>query len=216
MSSNLRVLELLASRICHELVNPIGAIRNGMELIEEMNEEGQFQGEFLGEAIRLIDHSSDQAGRRLKIFRVAYGLAGGEQRGFSEVRQFLDDLYAGSRHRIEWPAAATLDPLSGRRGLVKALTNVLMLGAEALTHGGVLAVACNGDDRAGQIVVAAIGRPGRLNPELAAALAGELGPEVLTPRNVHAHLTGRFAENDGLRLSHYADGPERLVISIVW
>ena len=70
MDLDIRVVELLASRLCHDLVSPVGAIRNGLELIEEMNEDLDDGGEpnpaFMGEAIKLIDHSSlDRKSTRL-------------------------------------------------------------------------------------------------------------------------------------------------------
>ena len=60
---DMRVVELLCSRLCHELVSPVGAINNGVELIEEMG------AEMADEAIGLIAHSADQASRRLRLLR---------------------------------------------------------------------------------------------------------------------------------------------------
>ena len=78
---NPRVLELVSSRICHDLVSPVGAINNGVELIQELGEDAG------AEAMQLIAASAVQASARLKCFRLAYGAAGTDKNiGFREVK----------------------------------------------------------------------------------------------------------------------------------
>lgn len=214
MPLDIRVVELVAARLCHDLVSPVGAIRNGLELIEEMEDEPG--GGFFGEAIKLIDHSSEQANRRLRLFRLAYGLAGREQKGFGECREAVRGWVEGGRTGLNWPAGVPDDQLAFRRGLAKALTNVIVLADEALTHGGTITVSGGGTETMGALTVAAEGRPGALKPEAAAALAGTLPVAELTPRGVHAYLTGRFAEDDGYRVTATPAGPDRLLFGIAW
>src|SRR3954467_11382201 len=64
---DLRVLELLAARLCHELISPIGAIANGVELL------GEDDPEFVRDATALIGQSAKKAGQRLQFYRFAYG-----------------------------------------------------------------------------------------------------------------------------------------------
>lgn len=66
MQIDLRVLELLASKICHDLVSPVSAINNGVELIEDIG------GSVVDEAMKLIGDSATNASRRLRLFRIAY------------------------------------------------------------------------------------------------------------------------------------------------
>ncbi|WP_029008438.1 histidine phosphotransferase family protein [Azospirillum halopraeferens] len=214
MALDIHVLELLASRVCHDLVSPVGAIHNGLELIEEMEEEPA--SGFLGESIKLIEHSAGQAERRLKLFRLAYGMAGRDQRGFSEVRAAAGGWVEGSRTRLDWPPGAVPDALSGHAGIGKVLLNVIVLAEEALTHGGTITVAGEGSEEAGRITVTADGRPGALNPQAARALADPGAAADLTPRSVHAYMTGRFAETYGVRLSATPAGPDRLVFRLEW
>ena len=68
------VIELLASRICHDLVSPVGAINNGVEFMEEMGDDAEQRKEALG----LISHSASQASAKLMAFRIAYGSGGRE------------------------------------------------------------------------------------------------------------------------------------------
>lgn len=215
MPLDIRVIELLASRICHDLVSPVGAIRNGLELIEEM-EDDEPAGGFAGEAIKLIEHSSGQADRRLRVFRLAYGPAGREQKGFADTRAAAQGLLEGGRTRLDWPAGVPNDQLAFKRGAAKALLNVIILADEALTHGGTITVAASGDEQAGRFTITAAGRPGALKPEAADALQGNVAPADLSPRSIHAYMTGRFAEDDGYRIAATPSGPETLVFTVDW
>ncbi len=216
MTIDIRVLELLASKVCHDLVSPVGAIRNGLELIDEMQEDEDTApvAGFLGEAIKLIDHSSVQADRRLRVFRLAYGVAGRDQKGFGEARAAAAGWLDGGRTRLDWPDQVPGDGIALRRGVVKTLLNLVLLADEALTHGGLITVAGQGSAESGRLSVIAAGRPGALNPASAGALAGTAAE--LTPRTVHAYVTGRFAGDDGFRVAVIPDGPDRLVLTADW
>ncbi len=223
-----RVLELLASKLCHDLVSPVGAIRNGLELIEEMQEDAEgVDGEgvdgvaggvppgFLTEAVALIAHSSAQADRRLRVFRLAYGAAGRDQRGFADARQAAAGWLDGGRTTLDWTDASLPPALAERRGVAKLVLNMILLADEAMPYGGRIAVSGEGDGGVGRVVVTAHGRPGALTPDLEAALRGD-AVAALTPRSVHAFVTGRFAEDAGLRLSVAASGPDRLSLTAIW
>ncbi|PWC39600.1 histidine phosphotransferase family protein [Azospirillum sp. TSO35-2] len=218
---DLRVLELLASKLCHDLVSPVGAIRNGLELIEEMQDDedaggGPAIGGFLGEAVKLIDHSSGQADRRLRVFRLAYGVAGRDQKGFGDARAAAAGWVEGGRTRLDWPERVPNDMMAQRRGVVKLLLNLVLLADEALTHGGLVSVAAEGGEDKGRVTVTAAGRPGNLSADAAAALAGTVPAGGLTPRTIHAYLTGRLAESDGYRILVSPESTERLVFSAEW
>lgn len=217
MDLDIRVVELLASRFCHDLVSPVGAIRNGLELIEEMNgDDGEPNPAFLGEAIKLIDHASLQADRRLRVFRLAYGMAGHGPRGFADTRNAIQGWVEGSRIALDWPDSIPSERAAARAGIAKVLLNTLVLAGESLTHGGAVAVAGDGGPDGGGLTVTARGRPGGLSPEAAAALAGSTPPDGLTARTIHPYITGRFAEACGVRLSVAPAGPETLIFTLAW
>lgn len=216
MDLDIRVVELLASRLCHDLVSPVGAIRNGLELIEEMNEDEEPNPAFMGEAIKLIDHSSLQADRRLRVFRLAYGMAGREQKGFGDVRSAIQGWVEGSRTSLDWPAGVPSDWAAMRTGVVKVLLNTLVLAEESLTHGGTVSVGGEGSQDSGRLTITAKGRPGALTPEAEAALSGRAAADELTARTIHPYVTGRFAETYGVRLTAAAAGTETLVFTLEW
>lgn len=211
---DMRIVELMCSRLCHDLVSPVGAIRNGLELLEDMEEDG---GGFTGEAVDLIAHSAAHADRRLRLFRLAYGQAGRDVKDFEDIRVTAANWLEGSRTVLDWTAGALPSALLAKRGLAKTLLNVLMLADEALPTGGTLRVEGGGDATTGVVSVVAEGRSVRLIPEALDALAGEEGAEEdLSPRSVHAYATGRFAETFRLRLTFEPAGEGRGVFRLAW
>src|SRR5271154_3464814 len=98
MQIDMRVMELLASKLCHDLVSPVSAINNGVELIEDIG------GSVVEEAMKLIGDSAQHASRRLRLFRMAYGRAGSEDSlGVKDVRQTAEQYLAGGKSTLNWP-----------------------------------------------------------------------------------------------------------------
>lgn len=206
----LRTLELLCSRLCHDLISPVGAIRNGIEILEECDEGG---GDgFRGEAVQLINHAAGQADGRLRLFRLAYGQAGREAAGFADARVAAQAWFGAGRTKLDWPPGAVPESAAKRRGVVKALLNTLVLADETLTHGGVVAVS-GGEDR---LTVVAEGRPGTLNGELRAALEGRTTAVDLTPRAVHAFIAGVFLRASQINLTLEEQPGERVRFDLRW
>ena len=202
---DMRVVELLCSRLCHELVSPVGAINNGVELIEEMG------AEMADEAIGLIAHSADQASRRLRLLRLAYGTAGGDKTGLTEVAQAADGYFAGGKIKLEWPPGRIEQACRLQPGTAKVLLNLVILAEEALAYGGRIAVEPGRD---GNPVVSAAGRNAGLKAESAQALTGDIAIDSLTPRTVHAYVTGQFAQYLGLQVVASQDSPEVFAFSL--
>ncbi len=100
---DMRVAELLASRLCHDLVGPIGAVNNGMELLED---------EDLGmseDAIQLSASSARQAANLLQFYRLAYGMAGGRIGGdFGALQELAAGFLASTKTTLDWTAAQPL------------------------------------------------------------------------------------------------------------
>ncbi|MDD9929471.1 MAG: hypothetical protein OXR03_26890 [Rhodospirillaceae bacterium] len=84
---DLRISELLSSRLCHELASPVGAINNGIEMIEEFDES------MLPDALPLIGSSAKMVAARLAFYRMAYGAAGNQSIASFEDLVALADAY---------------------------------------------------------------------------------------------------------------------------
>ena len=210
----IRALELLCSRLCHDLISPVGAIRNGVEILEECGEAGG--GDFRGEAIQLIDHAAGQADGRLRLFRLAYGQAGGESVSFTDARAAAQAWFSSGRTKLIWPAGMPPDALAQRRGAVKAILNTLVLADEALTYGGVISVEGAGGVASGELTVSAEGRPGTLSDELRSALSGETSVADLKPRGVHAFIAGALLRSYGISVAVNETPGERVAFRLTW
>ena len=128
---NLDLPALIGSRICHDLISPIGAINNCLELL---NMAGT--GAAPGPELELIGQSVESASARIRFFRIAFGAAGEQTMGQGEVTSILRDLYAGSRVEIDWQITT---PQS--RNCVRMAFLALLCMETALHHGGRITVA---------------------------------------------------------------------------
>jgi histidine phosphotransferase ChpT len=182
-----RAVELLCSRLCHDLVGPVGAVNNGVELLDEA-------GVGDGEALDLIAGSAETAAARLRLYRLALGAAGG-QAGVAPAdgRAALEGWFRSGTVRLEWSVDLSAPPA----GLVKVILLTALLAEESLPRGGVVRV--QGDDRG--VSVSAIGTGAALRPEMLEVLAGRLGEDALGPRSVLSYVAPRFAAAYGIELT---------------
>ncbi|HKS87944.1 MAG TPA: histidine phosphotransferase family protein, partial [Stellaceae bacterium] len=133
-SVDLRVVELLASRLCHELIGPVAAIGNGVELLADEAPD------FVREAIALVGDSAKKANVRLQFYRFTYGFSGGGLAGPPPHLLALD-LFADSAIACDYGAAARTLPLEQQ----KLACAMLVTAGEALPRGGRLAVDVEAD-----------------------------------------------------------------------
>jgi histidine phosphotransferase ChpT len=124
---------LVGSRICHDLISPLGAIGNGVELIALSGQEPSPE-------ISLIAESVESANARIRFFRVAFGAAGEEQTiGAQEVQAIVEGLSRTGRHRVDWAAGGA------PRMEVKLAFLVILCLESALPWGGDIGVSRTGD-----------------------------------------------------------------------
>lgn len=186
-----RVAELMCSRLCHDLISPVGAINNGVELVSELGPADTV------EAMDLIADSGQRAAARLQLYRLAYGAAGGQSGlGLDEAAEAIRRYLSFTRLALgAFPSADTLpDPLPA--GTAKMIANSVLLAEECARIGGDLSVRAEG--RVVLFVVS--GRNADLPPDAAEALAGKTPPEDLTARTVQAYVAGQLATHYGFGL----------------
>lgn len=165
-----RIADLLGSRLCHDLISPIGAVCNGVELLG-MGPMGN-QPE-----LALINESIEAANYRIQFYRVAYGLASEDQHvTATEARRILAGVYKGARLRVEWAVADGMP-----RQQVKLAFLLIQCVEDALPYGGTLRITHNGM----YWRMEADGRTRPHDQELWAGLCAGEEPEELTPSKVH-------------------------------
>lgn len=194
MDINIRILEHLASKICHDLVSPVGAINNGVELIEDVG------GDVTEEAMKLIGDSAEQAARRLRLFRLAYGRAGGETAmTFKDARETIEAFLSGGKVKLSFAPDFPSPGLTDAPGALKIMLNMILLADEALVYGGIVTVGNALGDFSGGATVTATGRGAVLTESASAAFTGTATAETITPRTVQAYVAGKFASCYGFR-----------------
>lgn len=194
-SKSASVIELLASRICHDLVSPVGAINNGVEFMEEMGDDPEQRKEALG----LISHSASAASAKLMAFRIAYG-AGGRDANIKpeDVQKAFSNLIAGDGKITQaWDPHGNLGPKPLPYAYCKMLMCGLMLAMECLVKGGYVMVRPGEGD---QTLIIAEGESVLLRDNVEAAMEQKLSADELDPRLVHPYAISVIAEHYGYKL----------------
>ena len=186
---------LLVSRVCHDLVSPLGAVMNGLEVLEDERDPAM-----RADALKLVSSSAEQAAARLKFARLAYGAAGsaGAELDLNEVGRIVRGLLQGGKVELDWKAAS----LNWPKDWAKLLMNATLLGADSLPRGGTVTAETSADPAAPGFKVRATGQGARLLEDVAKAVRGEPNG-ALDGRSIQAYLTHKLARglNAGLTVS---------------
>jgi histidine phosphotransferase ChpT len=191
MSSSTDLAALLCSRLCHDMLSPVGALSNGLELLRDERDPEMRQ-----RCMELLEQSARISADKLKFFRLAYGAAGGfgETVSAEEPRQLVEALVGGNgRIALAWAVAGDTLP----KAAVKVLLNLAAIGIDALPRGGVLQVGAERRDSATEIAVLAAGAKIAFDPAIGQALDGTLPLGELSGRTAPAHLIRLIAEEQG-------------------
>ena len=177
----LDLASLLASRICHDLVGPVGAIANGLEVLEEDD------GEMREPAIELLNHSVAEALARLKFYRIAFGASGGQaQVALAEYRDVATDYFASGRVELAWQGQTGAGAGRLAKPTLRALLNALIVSADSLPRGGTLAIAIAGD--ASGFTLTASSQRAHFAEPVTRVLDGRADVGTLEPRFMPAQL----------------------------
>src|SRR5579863_9180649 len=139
---------LLVSRVCHDLVSPVGAVVNGLEVLEDERDAGM-----RADALKLVISSAEQAAARLQFARIAFGAAGsaGAELDLTEVGRIVGGLLEGGKVSVDWQAAQVNWP----KDWAKLLMNATLLAADCLPRGGHVKVETSGNPTAPAFTVRA-------------------------------------------------------------
>ena len=203
--TDFQLAELMAARLCHDLVGPIGAVANGVEL---MGAGGDPDPEVTG----FIAVSARQATRRLQWFRVAFGSASGLPSAamFGETRKLAQGLFEDSRVALDWRTPdAEIEALATRQAAKFAL-NLSLVALECLPRGGGVEVRIAPSQRSMKISVAALGAGARVPDDVQTALRADARIPDLTPKSVPAYLAAQLALAAGSRIDVRAAADDRV------
>lgn len=178
---------LLVSRVCHDLVSPVGAVVNGLEVLEDERDAAM-----RADALKLVASSAALAAARLQFARLAFGAAGsaGAELDLSEVGRVVCGLVEGSKIEVDWQAA----PVNWPKDWAKLLMNATLIAADGLPRGGHVVVRTSTEASSPSFNVRATGTNARLFEEVERAARGESGL-ALDGRTIQAFLTHKLARN---------------------
>lgn len=199
---------LLCSRLCHDLLSPVGALTNGLELLADEKDPEMRQRCF-----ELLEQSAKASADKLRFFRLAFGAAGGfgDMVPVDEPRALVDALAsANQRITVNWALAGDSLP----KAAVKVLLNLAHIAMDALVRGGALDIAAEFRDGASEIVVRASGQRVAFDPAVGAALEGTLPAVDLSSRTAPAAMLQRIVTASGGGIQLHVT-PETLVMGAI-
>ena len=200
---------LLCSRLCHDLLSPVGALNNGLELLADEQDPAMRE-----RCMELLAESALASANKLKFFRLAFGAAGGfgEEIDTREAHAALGGLY-GPEKRIELGWMVPDDKLP--KGAVKLLLNLAMIAGDALVRGGRLDVGGEReDDGAIELVIRAEGPRILLDPRLRETIARGEADGGVEPRAAGAWLAHSLAVEAGGTIQLSDPAAEVLLIGV--
>jgi histidine phosphotransferase ChpT len=199
--SDLDLAALLCSRVCHDVISPVGAIANGLEILADEEDEEMRQMAF-----DLVRRSSEQASAKLQFCRLAFGAAGsaGSKLDLGEAGEVARLFIGDQKITLDW----SMPPGTRDKTEVKLLLNLMLMAMSAVPRGGVVKV---GDDGA-RLVVSANGEGAKLPDASRRVLAGEADAGEIDARLVQVYYAMRLADHAGYGIDSRA-GADGVVIT---
>lgn len=189
---------LLVSRVCHDLISPVAAISNGLEILADEQD-----AEMRAHAMRLIEHSVGQAKARLLFARLAFGAMGsaGAEIDLREVGQVATEFFKTGKAKLDWQAPA----VSVDKEIIRVLLNVAAMGADCIPRGGILTVKVEQGKNSVTASVTAKGPRANLALDIKEGLALAIPHEDLTGRTIAPFVTALLAKKLGGEINYTTD-----------
>jgi histidine phosphotransferase ChpT len=191
--SALDLAALLCSRVCHDVISPVGAIVNGLELFEDEKDEGMRKS-----ALELVKKSATQASGRLQFARIAFGAAGsaGSELDLGDAETVVRGMLLDERLTIVWNLPRAL--LSKNR--VKLLLNLILIASSSIPRGGKLTVDPVGEGPSMGFQLRAEGPYAKVQGSIEGLLTNG-SAEAIDAHAIQPHYTGLLARDAGLKIS---------------
>jgi histidine phosphotransferase ChpT len=177
---------LLCSRVCHDVISPVGAIVNGLEVLDDEEDE-----EMRAVAMELIKKSAISASARLQFCRLAFGAAGsfGASIDTGDAERVARDIFANDRTILQWTAARRL----ASRNMVKLLLNLCLIAAGSIPRGGIITVDLSNGEGAMTMRVEAKGANARLSHSATDILTSAFPSEAIDGHSIQLYFTTLLA-----------------------
>jgi histidine phosphotransferase ChpT len=196
---------LLCSRVCHDLISPVGAIVNGLEVLAEEKDE-----ETKTFALDLIKKSAGTASAKLQFCRIAFGAAGsaGAQIDLGDAETITRGFFEDDKTKLAWNLPRALLP----KNRVKLLLNLLLIAGQTIPRGGRLTVDPIGEGESMGFKISAAGVNAKVPPAVAALLAGDAGGTALDAHRIQPFYASLLAQASGVKAAMAMEG-ETVVVT---
>lgn len=183
---------LLCSRVCHDVISPVGAINNGLELLDEGGTDA--------DALDLIRTSALNASVRLKFARLAFGASGsvGASIDTGEAEKAAKDFAAAEKKtEVSWSGPRAIIP----KNQVKLLLNLFLVAYSAIPRGGSLDVVVENPETDAKFSITVKGRMLRLPAKYVEVLSGQM-EEAVDAHTIQPYYTVLLADECNMELKH--------------
>jgi histidine phosphotransferase ChpT len=201
--SDLDLAALLCSRVCHDIISPVGAIANGLELMDDPDTDAAMKAT----ALDMVRSSAKTATAKLKFCRIAFGASGsaGAHIDMGEAGETARAFVGEEKIKLDWQAPRENRP----KAEVKLLLNMLLLGMAGIPRGGLVTVSLDGRN----FRVSAKGERAKVPQAMADVLLGVTPLESIDARLVQPYYTRVIALSAGLGLDMKMEGEDTVVVS---
>lgn len=201
--ASLDLVALVCSRVCHDLISPMSAIANGLELLEDEKDENMKK-----EALALVQKSARSASAKLQFCRLAFGAAGssGAQIDLGDAEGVAKGILQDEKASLEWSLPRALLP----KNRVKLLLNLILVAISTIPRGGKVKVEAVGEGEGMGFRLSSAGPNAKIPPATQGLLDGT--PEGLDAHHIQPYYTGMLARSVGLQLS-LVPGADSVVIT---
>mgnify|MGYP001773524975 FL=1 len=199
----LELAALLCSRVCHDVISPVGAIANGLEVLDDDEDD---DAEMRGHAMDLIRQSARQASAKLQFARLAFGAAGsaGAHLELTDARDVALGYAQSEKAEVTWEApVATIG-----KDYVKLLLNMIVIALASIPRGGTISVKVDGVPDTPSFSLRASGKAARIPLETEKYLGGMRPEDVLDARGVQPYFTGLVARSLDMELDAAMTGED--------
>ncbi len=201
--SDLDLSALLCSRVCHDIISPVGAIANGLELMDDPETDAELKAT----ALEMVRSSAKTATSKLKFCRIAFGASGSAAAhiDMGEAGDTAKAFVGDHKATLQWDAPRENRP----KAEVKLLLNMVLLGLAGIPRGGVVTVTVDGKNFA----VRAKGERAKVPQAMADVLLDLTPLETLDARLVQPYYTKLLAESAGLSIGIAMDGDDTVAVT---
>jgi histidine phosphotransferase ChpT len=197
---------LLCSRVCHDIISPVGAIINGLEVLDENNSQ-----EMKDFAFGLIRRSASQASAKLQFARLAFGAAGstGAEIDLGDAEKVATGYMEGEKASFAFEAPRVLMG----KNFVKLLLNQILLANQAIPRGGSIKVTVEGPKETPRFTLRAVGTAARVPPAFEKMVPGDIAGFAVDAQAVQGYYTGALARASDMAVSAKLDGGEVVIMA---